>query len=290
MSSDPSIIRIISGATGSGAGTVQISVLTNVHTTQRAATVTVTSGAASASYSLTQAGSGDNLIYRQVYALYQGLLGRDPDTAGFTFWTGLATVPLGQMADDFLTSPEAFGSDFAVMAAYQAAKGVPPTYAQYATAVSAIRTGSQTVSGLFSSLITGTYTATNLYQNLLNRAPLSSELAGANSAGLAPSFLTLIGYPAGSSIGAANNEFQSTGTFTIDHTNGLYAQMLYYVILGRNPDASGLSFWTGQANAGGPGILFQGTAGFSARMSMLGLGTPNEGFIGSPEFQGLFAN
>ena len=289
-SSDPSIIRIISGSTGSGAGTVQISVLTNVHTTQRAATVTVTSGAASASYSLTQAGSGDNLTYRQVYALYQGLLGRDPDISGFTFWANQATVPLGQMADDFLTSPEAFGSDFAVMAAYQAAKGVPPTYAQYATAVSAIRTGSQTVSGLFTSLLSGNYTATSLYQNLLNRPPLSGEIASANSAGLAPWFLTLIGYPAGSSIGAANNEFQSTGTYTIDHTNGLYAQMLYYVILGRNPDAGGLSFWTGQANAGGPGILFQGTAGFSARMSMLGLGTPNEGFIGSPEFQGLFAN
>jgi hypothetical protein len=176
------------------------------------------------------------------------------------------------------------------MAAYQAAKGVPPTYAQYAAAVSAIRTGSQTVSGLFTSLLNGNYTATNLYQNLLNRPPLAGELASANSAGLAPSFQTLMGYPAGSQIAAANNEFQSTGTFTVDHTNGLYARMLYYVILGRDPDAGGLSFWTGVANSGGPGVLFQGTAGFSARMSMLGLGTPNEGFIGSPEFQGLFAN
>ena len=85
------------------------------------------SGAASASYFLTEAGSADNQLYREVDALYQQLFGREPDQAGFTFWTGPLGVGLGQMADLFLTSPEAFGSDFAVMAAYQAALGSPPT-------------------------------------------------------------------------------------------------------------------------------------------------------------------
>ena len=85
-------------------------------------------------------------------------------------------------------------------------------------------------------------------------------------------------------------EFQSTGTFLTDHTNALYIRMLYFVILGRDPDPSGFNFWVGIANGGGPGILFQGTAGSGSRLAILGLGTPNEGFIGSPEFQGLFAN
>ena len=90
---------------------------------------------------------------------------------------------------------------------------------------------------------------------------------------------------------AGSNEFQSTGTFhATDHTNGLYVQMIYYVTLSRDPDPAGLAFWTGVANSGGPGLLFQGNAGFSTRIQILGPGTPNQGFIGSPEFQGLFAN
>jgi len=75
-----------------------------------------------------------------------------------------------------------------------------------------------------------------------------------------------------------------------DHTNALYVRMLYYVILSRDPDPGGLSFWEGVANSGGPGILFQGSAGYGTRIQILGPGTPNQGFIGSPEFQGLFAN
>ena len=66
--------------------------------------------------------------------------------------------------------------------------------------------------------------------------------------------------------------------------------MLYFVILNRDPDPGGLSFWLGIANGGGPGVLFQGAAGFNTRIQLLGAGTPNEGLVGSPEFQGLFAN
>ena len=101
---------------------------------------------------MTEAGSGDSQVYREVYALYEQLLGRDPDPAGFAFWTGSGGAGLGQMADSFLTSPEAFNSDFVVMAAYQAATGAPPTFAQFTAAVTAIRAGTQTVAGLFNSL------------------------------------------------------------------------------------------------------------------------------------------
>ena len=289
-SSNPAFLQVISGAGGNGTGSVSFRVLANTHTTQRNATITVASGTTSAAYTVTQAGSPDSLTYREVYALYAQLLGRDPDSSGFAFWAGLGSVGLGQMADSFLTSPEAFGSDFAVMAAYQAALGTPPSYAQYTGALTAIRAGTQTVGGLFSSLINADYTAANLYQNLLNRQPLANETTAANAAGLPSWFQTLIGYPAGATIGAANNEFQSTGSYRTDHTNALYVQMLYFVILNRDPDQGGLSFWLGIANGGGPGVLFQGPAGFNTRIQLLGAGTPNEGFIGSPEFQGLFAN
>jgi hypothetical protein len=66
--------------------------------------------------------------------------------------------------------------------------------------------------------------------------------------------------------------------------------MIYYVTVSRDPDASGFAFWIGVANGGGPGVLFQGAAGYPMRIQILGTGTPNQGFIGSPEFQGLFAN
>ena len=95
-------------------------------------------------------------------------------------------------------------------------------------------------------------------------------------------------------VSAANNEFQSTGiyqtTLAADHTNGLYVQMIYYVTLSRDPDPAGFAFWLGVANSGGPGVLFQGSAGYGTRIQILGPGTPTQGFIGSPEFQGLFAN
>jgi hypothetical protein len=290
-SSNPGVLQITSGASGSGSGTVGFTLLNNTHNGQQNYTVTVASAAGSTAYSVTEAGSEDSQIYREVYALYEQLLGRDPDPAGFAFWAGSGGAGLGQMADSFLTSPEAFNSDFAVMAAYQAAIGTPPTYAQFTAAVTSVRAGTQTVPGLFNALIGSGYSATSLYQNLLSRAPAAGDTTCINS-GVGACFQTIIGYPSSTTpVGAANNEFQSTGSYrTTDHTNGLYVQMIYYVTVSRDPDAAGLAFWIGIANSGGPGVLFQGSAGYETRIQILGPGTPNQGFIGSPEFQGLFAN
>jgi hypothetical protein len=153
------------------------------------------------------------------------------------------------------------------------------------------------VTSLFSSLISGSYSATNLYENLLNRAPQASDgsCETATGSALVGCFETITGYPVSSSenpVGpGTNNEFQSTGTYSgTDHTNALYVQMLYYVILDRNPDSLGFSFWLGIANDGGPGVLFQGPAGYNDRIQILGPGTAGQGFIGSAEFQNLFAN
>ena len=290
-SSNPSALQITSGATGTGLRAVTFTRLSNTHTTPQADTITIASGAAAAAYEVTVDGSGDSQVYREIYALYEQLLGRDPDPAGLAFWTGSGGAGLGQMADSFLTSPEAFNSDFAVVAAYQAATGTTPAYTQFAAAVSAIRTGAQTIDGLFLSQLGPGYSSTTLYGNLLNRAPLPSEVIAYNTNGPVATFESLIGYPSNTTpVGASNNEFQSTGTFHTDHTNALYVAMLYLTILSRDPDPGGLAFWTGIANGGGAGLLFQGNAGFGGRIQILGPGTPDQGFIGSPEFQGLFAN
>jgi hypothetical protein len=294
-SSSPGFLQILAGgAGGSGVGTVTFAQLANTHNGQQSNAITVTSGGTAATYTVTEAGSGDSQTYREVYALYEQLLGRDPDSGGFAFWTGVGGAGLGQMADSFLTSPEAFNTDFAVMAAYQAATGSGPTYAQYTAAAASIRAGGQTVPGLFNSLIGSGYSAATLYQNLLNRAPGAAD-SGCIGAGLAACFQTIVGYPANTTpVSALNNEFQSTGTYhttlAADHTNALYMQMVYFVTLDRDPDPSGFAFWVGIANQGGPGLLFQGSAGYFYRNQILGPGTPNQGFIGSPEFQGLFAN
>ena len=231
---------------------------------------------------MTEAGDPEPLLNRQVRALYQSVLGRDPDAAGFAFWTGSGSAGLGQMLDSFLTSPEAFNRDMAVMAAYQAATGAPPSYAQFLPAAAG---------SLFTSLAPPGYTAHTLYQNLLQRAPTSSEVNSANAAGLASWFQTLIAYPSNTTpVSAPNNEFMNTGTFHTapDHSNGLYIAMLYYVILGRDLDPAGFNFWLGIANGGGPGLLFQGPAGYATRIQILGPGTAGQGFAGSPEFQGLY--
>jgi len=289
-SSYPQFLQVLSGAGGTGAGTVRYALLNNTHNGDQSYSITVASGGASASFPVTQAGSGDNEVYRQVYALYEQLLGRDPDPGGFAFWTGVGGAGLGPMADDFLTSPEAFNSDFAVMAAYQAATGNPPTFAQFKLAVAALRTGAQPLAALFNSLAGANLTAAMLYQNLLQRAPTGAD-STCLTGGLAACCETIIGYPGSTTpMSTPNNEFQSTGSFHTDHTNALYVRMVYFVTLSRDPDPSGFSFWVGEAGTGGPGLLFQGAAGAPTRLQVLGPGTVGQGFIGSPEFQGLFAN
>ncbi len=280
-------------AASAGAASFAYTALSNTHSTLQSGTITVTNaGGGSQTFTVTEAGDPESVGDREVRALYQSILGRDPDSGGFAFWTGVGAAGLGQMADDFLTSPESFNSDFAVMAAYQAGTGAPPSFAQFTAAVASLRAGTQTAAELFNLLTGAGYSATNLYENLLSRAPGSAD-ASCNAVSLSQCFQTIIGYPASNTpVGAPNNEFQNTGSYQTapDHSNALYVQMLYYTILSRNPDASGLAFWLGVANSGGPGILFQGAAGYATRIQILGPGTPGQGFVGSAEFQGLFGN
>ncbi len=261
--------------------------LANAHTTPRSATVTVTptntgtSNSTPTTFSITEPASTLSLTQRQVVALYQQILGREPDQGGFNFWTGQGAASLGQMADSFLTSPEAQGSDFAVLEAYQGALGRFPSFNEYETALLKVRAGTLTVSALYTQLL-GTSTNSQAitiatYLNLLGRAPTSAELTAGTAMTPFQLFSTIIG-------GA---EFQNgTGFRTAaDHTNFLYIKMLYFVILQRDSDNAGFNFWLGVANGGGPGIYFNNPA---TRVAIEGPGTPGAGFIGSNEFQGLF--
>ena len=272
-----------------GGSTVALTAFSNPHSTSRTGTLTITyPGLTSQTVAVTEGASSlPSYPNRQVTALYETVLGRDPDQGGYNYWI-TSGLPLGTMADDFFTSPEVYNSDFAVLAAYQAATGAPPSYAQFLTAIAQIRANTQTIPGLFSQLIASnsSYSAATLYQNLLNRATTSGDSACVAS-GVVSCFQTLIAFPSSvTPVGAANNEFQSTGTFAhgADHTNGLYITMLYFTILNRDPDQGGYNFWLGVANAGGPGIMFQGPASYATRIQILGPGTQGQGFIGSQEF------
>jgi len=298
-------LTVTAGATGNAsiATPVAFNALSNATSSSRTGTITVTPATGlPVVFSVAQPGSTAPLVDLEVTALYQGILGRDPDFGGYAFWTGLGQLGLGQMADQFFTIPESFNTNFAVIAAYQAATGGPPAYAQFVPAVASIRQGTQTIPGLFTTLTAGSagYSATTLYQNLLNRAPVSSEAAACIAAGLSSCFETIIGYQQTSApIGTAGNEWQSTcgggacigvgsttNPGTGDHTNALYIHMLYFTILQRDGDLGGLTFWLGIANSGGGGILFQGSAGSAYRINqILGTGAPGSGIIGNPEFQ-----
>lgn len=223
-------------------------------------------------FTVTEALSSQPLLIRQVVALYQQLLGREPDAAGFNFWTGQGTAGLGQMADSFLISTEAQGSDFQAVTIYQGALGRLPSFTEYFTALAGIRSNSQAAQQMFNTLLgTSSNSAAvtvSMYLSLLGRAPTTAEMnIGVNQPPYTL-FQTL----------TASQEFRN-------NTNPLYIQMLYFLILSRTPDQAGFNFWVGVANQGSSEIYFNSPA---TRITILGTGQPGEGFIGSPEFQGLF--
>ena len=229
---------------------------------------------------VTETASPLTLTQRQIVALYQQIFNREPDQGGFNFWSGQGAAGLGQMADSFFLSPEAMSTDFLVLEEYQAALGRFPTFAEYTAALGSIRGGTQSPSGLFTQLLgtstNSTVITTSIYLNLLGRAPSATELSAGSALTPFQLFTNL--------IGGAEFKNQSTPQ-TADHSNFLYIRMLYFIILQREVDSAGFNFWLGVANGGGPGVYFNSPA---TRITILGTGQPGEGFIGSPEFQGLF--
>jgi len=274
-------LAITGGATGSGAapGTVTYTAMGNPKPGPRTGTLTITAGGGAtvpAQFTVTEAGDPATFNQRAIRAFYQQLLGRDPDSGGFTFWNNQCSTSascLGQLVDQFLESAEGQGTDMATMIAYQGATGAAPTFAQWTAAVAQLRTGAQTPAGLLTQ-INPNLTVAQLYQNLLGRAATATELGQSLSAAY-----TAI---------TTSAEFRNTSGGT-DHSNFLWVRLVYFVTVSRDPDTGGLQFWINQANTTGPGLFYNATAaGQPARIAILGPGTPNQGFVGSPEFQGLF--
>jgi hypothetical protein len=253
-------------------GTFTYTASSNAHAGCRSATLTVSgSSGASQTFLVTEAGdTTESLLQREVRAMYLQILGRDPDQAGFNFWTGQGAAAVGPLVDQFLESPEAEASDFTALIAYQAATGSGPTFTQWASATAQLRSGSQTAAGLIAAR-TPNLTVNALYQNLLGRPATTAE----QNQSISDAYNAIV----------AGAEFRNTNGGA-DHSNSLSILLLYYAILSRDPDPAGLKFWIGQADAAGPGLYFNGPA--SARLAIIGPGQPNVGFVGSPEFQGLF--
>jgi len=274
--------------TSTGSGMFSYNAFSNAHSSGRQATITITPTnppagvmAVTSTLTVSETASPLALAQRQVVALYQDIFNREPDQAGFNFWTGQGAGALGQMADSFFTSPEAQSTDFLVMADYQAALGRFPSFAEYTAALGGVRSGTTSAGVLFTNLLgtttNSTVITTSIYLNLLGRAPSATELSA--GAAMTPfQLLTTL-------LGGA--EFMNGTGFrnATDHSNFLYVRMLYNIILQRDADYAGFNFWLSIANGGGPGIYYNSPA---TRILILGTGQPGEGLIGSNEFQGLF--
>ena len=315
-------VILTSGAGGTGAGTVAFNVLVNTNTAARTAAITITApGAAPATVTINQAGSTQPVLNRETQALYQRALGREPDAAGFSFWTcttpatvspcsNLGTAGLGQMVDLFLQSPEGMNSDFQVLALYQAFLGRVPAFSEWSAALAPFRAQntsagwSAAAAALIATLVNSreyldrygpagnvNNAIANLYSNMLRRQPAGAEL----SAGLAT--VANSGLPGLFAALFAGAEFRNTGAFAslaaaADRSNNLFVTLIYYAVLARDPDPSGLAFWLSVANSGGSGIYFQppNSRGANMRYQVEGPGISNQGLVGSIEFQSLFAN
>ncbi len=323
-SSDPTFLSILSGASGSGIGTVSFNAFANTHLSSRSGTIKVTAGTLSQTYTVTEAASTETQLQREVRALYQRVLGREPDSAGFSYWTcltpgtvnpcaNLGLSGLGQMVDSFLTSPEGMNTDFQVLAIFQSVLGRYPSYAEWTAAIGPFlqnNTPSGWISAgmalsntlVHSSEFANKYGSTmfpgdiilTLYRNSLNQPPTVAQLVTGDVAlasGANTSTYSLLFNIWGTSPAGLNLALPPSQTFTNpvyrNNTNGHFVYLLYYAILARDVDAPGLNFWVSTANGGGPGIYFINPG---MRLQMEGPGTPGAGFVGSPEFQGLFNN
>jgi uncharacterized protein len=213
-----------------GSGTVSFNVFSNTSSSPRLALIQITVGGYAGAISINQAASTAPALIRQVTFLYQQILGREPDAAGLAFWTAQGPGALARMTADFLNSKEARDSDFAVMAMYQAIEGSAPGYSTYLAALQALRNGTAAPSQ-FMAILAGSSCSSSaqatvecLYENLLDRAPTSAEIAAGVPQAPFAVFTSLLASPA-------------------DHTNSLYVTMLYYLLLERPPSASELAAW-----------------------------------------------
>jgi hypothetical protein len=298
-------------------GVVSFQALSNPHSSGRTATITVSAvGAVSNTFTVSEAQNTNSVFFRQVLALYQQLLGREPDAAGYTYWTtgpgstlAVSTAGVPQIsaaqADDFMTSTEGLANNFQAILFYKALLNRQPVFSEMSTSLAAIRppapsTGAATEFtrilglpeyaadyGAYANTTAGNTAFVNaVYLNLLGRAYNSAS---------DPAYITQLTSGAITPYGVfsavtATAEFQNTSTFrtATDHSNSSYIDWCYLGFLSRVPDVGGNSFWLGVANSGGSGILYNGATTSATRTTIMGVVSAGSGFIGAPEFQALY--
>ncbi len=173
----------------------------------------------------------------EVYALYDAILGRTPDLLGFEGWASILKHGMGSLHDvaaSLLASPEG-----------QSHVGSPnnATFVEQLYETALHRPGdSNGVQG---------------WTNALNQ--------GASRADVAISFALSAEHVAGMQTGL------NAGVFVPDQ-NAANVARLYYGVLGREPDSSGLSGWTGLVDGGS--FSFKNLA---------------QTFLNSPEYQNAHA-
>ncbi|WP_336489511.1 DUF4214 domain-containing protein [Methylobacterium nigriterrae] len=206
----------------------------------------------------------------EIYALYDGLLGRAPDLLGLEGWTHALShgTSLHDIAQAFLASPEgqartgALGNAAFVEQLYESAldRHSDPAGLSYWTA--ALDAGAQRADVALGFVLSSEHLASlksvydaglfvpdahaadvaRLYYAVLDRAPDAAGLSGwtsqldqgASVEGVAQAFL------------AAPEVQAKTGALT----NAQYIDWLYENALGRHAEAAGLGYWTDQLDHG----------------------------------------
>ena len=292
--SDSRRLSVTSGASGSGTAVttaVALSMLTNSTTLPQTAHVTVNaimSGIpVSMVFTVNQTGSSETEIQRAVRALYQTILGREPDPSGWAFWTG-SGVGVNIMADDFYRSPEFQNTGFDVFSIYTTVLDRLPTFAEWSSVTTALRTRTVSLAQMVDTLAGNVTSAVFVQSAILNglgRSATADEVTN---------------YGAQLDGGESKFNFLNTVIFTDpafqSNTNGAFVAMLYYTILVRDYDQGGFAFWlaaaTNPPGIGGIYYVFNNPpAAYAAKLGILGTAVPPNpsalGFLGSPEFQGL---
>ncbi|MDQ6699364.1 MAG: DUF4214 domain-containing protein, partial [Acidobacteriota bacterium] len=232
-------IAIVSGASGSGAGSVALSIAANGGA-DRTGTVSI----AGQTFTVTQPSAPvtQPVVTRMTDAdfvtrLYQYILARQPEPAGFSHW--LANLSSGEtrgaVADEFIRSPEYAGYGLFIVSNYLGVLGREPELNGYQFWFAKMRTeGLQQLDVINGFLASPEYMArfgnpdsstfvTRLYNNVLGRAP---EQAGFDfwmnllNSGQKTRPQVVQGF-------VASAEFQATTL------NQLYAELAYFALLNR---------------------------------------------------------
>jgi len=214
--------------------------------------ITVPAAAATYTASFSLSPIDDNSFF--VNQLYLDLLGRPADPAGLSYWLGQLTsgaATRSQLAYSFFASLEFQGNGMFIISAYIAVLGRNADYTGWLYWLGNLQAGlaqQQVINAFIQSTefqttygsLNNTAFVTLVYQNVLARPPDASGLSywlGQLNSGAATRAQCMYSF-------ATSTEFQTR------IQNQALATLLYLGFLRRSPDPTGVTYWTGQLNAG----------------------------------------